>query len=242
MSSRILRREQALTATPVEWNPVDGVTFPAQAQPLYEPPATRHTEPEPSVPAPPAPPPGPPLEEYLRLEAALRAMEQSIPERERKAHRKGFEEGETAAAGKWNPVLENAARSLADLAGLRARLRREAEQDVIRLASAMARRILRRELSIDPEALSGLLKTAFERLDMRETSRIRIRPDDRDALAACLARIGSPLRIEVIPDASLERGALLLECDRGQLDASVETQLDEIERGFADLLERRREG
>ncbi len=240
MSSRILRQEQAQAATPVEWNPVAGVPVAAEAHPLYEPPATRHAQLEASAP-PPAPPPGPPLEDYLRLESGLRALEQSIPERERKAHRKGFEEGEAAAAGKWNPVLENAARSLTDLAGLRARLRREAEQDVIRLASAMARRILRRELSIDPEALSGLLKTAFERLDMRETNRIRIRPDDREAVTACLARIGSPQRIEVIPDASLERGALLLECDRGQLDASVETQLDEIERGFADLLERRRE-
>lgn len=241
MSSRILRKEQAAEATPVQWNHLGtGEASDREAHPLFEPSAAPPAPQDPT-PAAQAPPSGPPLEEYLRLEASLRAMEQSMPERERRAIEKGRQEGESAATAKWQAALENAARAVSEMASLRARLRREAEVDVIRLASAMAKRILRRELSIDPEAISGLLKTAFERLDMRETSRVRIRPEDRESVLQYLGRIGSPQRIEVVADPSLERGALLLECERGQLDASVETQLEEIERGFADLLERRRE-
>ncbi len=237
MSSRILRREQGDQAALIRWKPLPSGEGGTETYPLAESPTSHPNDPPP----PPPPPPGPPLEDYRKLEAQVRALEQALPDRERRAHQKGREEGEAAAAAKWEPALENAARSLSAVASLRARLRREAEQDVIRLASAMARRILRRELSIDPEAISGLLKTAFERLDMREASRIRIRPEDRETIAACLARIGGPSRIEIIPDSTLERGAFLLESDRGQLDASVETQLDEIERGFADLLERRKD-
>lgn len=239
MSSRILRREEANQAAAVNWT-VFSVSEEEAEPHLYQA-AAAVPAPEETPPAPPAPPPGPPLEEYLRLEKSLRAMEQSLPERERRAQQKGREEGEAAATAKWQAAIENASRSVAGLATLRGRIRREAEQDVIRLASAMARRILRRELSIDPEAIAGLLRTAFERLDMRETSRIRVRPEDREAVVAYLGRIGGPQRIEVIPDPALERGALLLDCDRGQLDASVETQLEEIERGFADLLERRKD-
>ncbi|MFN7934642.1 MAG: FliH/SctL family protein [Bryobacteraceae bacterium] len=239
MSSRILRRGEAGQAAPVNWNLIPSTEGDGEPH-IYQQPGAAPQVVEPP-PTPPAPPPGPPLEEYLRLEKSLRAIEQSLPERERRAQQKGREEGESAATAKWQAAMENATRAVAALGSLRSRIRREAEQDVIRLATAMARRILRRELSIDPEAICGLLRTAFERLDMRETSRIRVRPEDREAVGAYLGRIGSPQRIEVIADPALERGALLLDCDRGQLDASVETQLEEIERGFADLLERRKE-
>jgi flagellar assembly protein FliH len=57
-------------------------------------------------------------------------------------------------------------------------------------------------------------------------------------LEASFADLGLPERIEVIADKKLERGALLIETERGELDASVETQLEEIERGFADLIRR----
>lgn len=226
MSSRILPPSDLGRVAPMNWRPV-GSELPAA------PPRPDQAEGAPSA------KPEPPVEEFQKMESRLFTLERELPERERRAHQKGLAEGEAAAAAKWQPALENLARSVTQITSVRARLRREAEQDVIRLASAMARRILHRELSIDPEALSGLLKTAFDRLDIRETNRIRVRPEDRDAVAAYLARIGGPQRIEVIADPSLERGAVLLECDRGELDASVETQLEEIERGFADLLERR---
>jgi flagellar assembly protein FliH len=53
-----------------------------------------------------------------------------------------------------------------------------------------------------------------------------------------LEKMGLPRRVEVIADPGLERGAVILDSARGMLDASVETQLSEIERGFADLVRR----
>jgi len=43
-------------------------------------------------------------------------------------------------------------------------------------------------------------------------------------------------RIEISGDGRLDRGALIIDTVRGQLDASVETHLEEIERGFIDLV------
>jgi flagellar assembly protein FliH len=127
---------------------------------------------------------------------------------------------------------------VAELASLRQRLRRETEEDLVRLAVAIARRILRREISTDPEAILGLVKAAFDRIDAREVIRLRAHPEDARTLEASFADLGLPERIEVIADKKLERGALLIETERGELDASVETQLEEIERGFADLIRR----
>jgi len=46
--------------------------------------------------------------------------------------------------------------------------------------------------------------------------------------------------VEIMPDPSLERGAAILETARGNLDASVDTQLREIERGFLELVRAKR--
>jgi flagellar assembly protein FliH len=49
-------------------------------------------------------------------------------------------------------------------------------------------------------------------------------------------QMGLPQRVEVIADAGLLPGGVTIESGRGSLDASVDTQLAEIERGFADLV------
>jgi flagellar biosynthesis/type III secretory pathway protein FliH len=42
----------------------------------------------------------------------------------------------------------------------------------------------------------------------------------------------------VVPDAARELGCVLFETERGSLDASVDAQIEEIERGLADRLGR----
>jgi flagellar assembly protein FliH len=136
------------------------------------------------------------------------------------------------------PVLERLAATTAEIAALRPRLRREAEADMLQLALAIARRVLRRELAIDPETLHGLVLAALEKLEMQELARIRVHPSQVPAVSTLLHRAGGGPTIEVAPDPSLDRGAAIFETSRGSLDASVETQLQEIERGLADCLRR----
>jgi flagellar assembly protein FliH len=181
---------------------------------------------------------GPGWEEFRTVETRLRDLEQQLPALEQKARQAGFKEGEAAAAAVWRHAIENASRSVAEMAGARSRMRRECEEDVVKLSLAMARRILRRELTVDREALLGLVKAALDRVDLRETHRVKVRPEDAPLVAAYLERIGSPHRVEVAADPALERGAVVFDTQRGQLDASIDTQLEEIERGFADLLRR----
>lgn len=137
-------------------------------------------------------------------------------------------------------LQQQTAQALAELIPLRDRMRREAEQDLVRLSIEIARRILRREVSVDPEACLGIVKAALDKLDSRELHRIRCSAADATALSQALRRHGLPQQVEITPDPALPRGAVILDTLRGVLDASIETQLAEIERGFADLVERRR--
>lgn len=158
------------------------------------------------------------------------------------AYHKGLEEGRTAArqeiGGQLDEAYERLARMIEELSGLRSRFRHEAEEDVVTLALAIARRILHRELTMAPDALLGLVKVALEKIEAREVHRVRVRPEDAAMVQQHLEKMGLPRRVEVTADPGLANGAAIFDSSRGALDVSVETQLAEIERGFADLIRR----
>ena len=133
-------------------------------------------------------------------------------------------------------MIERQARAIEELAGLRPRLREQAEADLIRLAVAIARRIVRRELTVDADAITGLVKAALEQLAVQEAVRVRVHPEHEAAVRAYLASTGGAAEIEVAGDGALEPGSVIFETARGSLDASAETQLAEIERGLTDRL------
>jgi len=176
-----------------------------------------------------------PTSEIARIE---QRCEQRVAEARAAGMREGEAAGRSRASAELQPVIERLARSAEEIGGLRGRLRKEAESDVIRLSLAIARRILRRELAIDPEALRGPILGALEKLQAQEISRVRVHPSQVSAVSSCLRQATPGATIEVVGDPSRQPGAALFETNHGNLDASVETQLEEIERGLNDRLNR----
>ncbi len=166
-------------------------------------------------------------------------LEQQLERRARESREAGHREGEAAgraqAAAALQPVLEKLAHSIQEIAGLRPQMMREAAADLVGLSLGIARRILHRELSVDPAALEGLVSGALQKLPGQEISRIRIHPELEPGVRQALTREGRG-GLTLIADGTLERGAVLVETARGKLDASLETQLAEIGRGLADRL------
>jgi flagellar assembly protein FliH len=177
----------------------------------------------------------------MRPGGGLKPGEQ-IEQRIRDAHAAGLREGEASGqrkgAAELQPVIQRLCRSIEEIGGLRARLRREAEEDLVRLALAIARRILGRELSVDPDAIRTLALGALERLRGQEISRVRVHPAQQPAVAGCLREMNAGTAVEVKADPGCAPGTVVLETERGRLDVSVESQLQEIERGLTDRLRR----
>lgn len=174
------------------------------------------------------------------LQARLAQIERDAPLREQQVYSSGYHKGEVAgmeqAKAVLDPVAEQLARTAADLAQTRRKLRRDAEDDVVKLSLAIARRILHRELSIDPEAILGVVKAALDKLEGREIDRLRVNPEDAEIVRRHMERAGAPQRFEIVPDARLGRGCAVFETSRGNMDASVDTQLEEIQRGLVDRI------
>lgn len=174
-----------------------------------------------------------------RITDLERARQQEAAQIRDAGFREGQQKGREEAAAEIGPVIQKLSATIAELAGLRRKIRGDAEADVVRLALAIAKRILHRELVTDPSAIQGLVHTALEKLANREIHRVRLHPGFTASVRECLERAGAAPAIEVVADNSLRRGDAVFETSLGDLDASVDTQLQEIERGFADRLARR---
>ncbi len=174
------------------------------------------------------------------LQAQLDQMQAQAELRAREAHAAGRREGEdigrAQATAELQPVMERLARSIDEMGRLRARLRQEAESDLVKLALAIAKRVLRREMAIDPEALHGLILAALEKLQGQEISRVKVHPSQSSIMQACLQKSVTGAAIAVLADPACEPGTAIFETKHGNLDASVDSQLQEIERGLADCL------
>jgi flagellar assembly protein FliH len=161
---------------------------------------------------------------------------------EREAYQRGFNEGKGVgreqAAAELKPVLDRLAQTLAELSSLRSRIRKDAEGDLLKLSISVARRVLHRELTLDPESIEGLIRIALEKLQSRDLCRVRVHPDQEPAIRASMERFSNSHKVELIPDPSMQCGDVLFETAHGNIDASIEAQLREIERGFADRLGR----
>jgi flagellar assembly protein FliH len=151
----------------------------------------------------------------------------------------GLRQGRQEAAAEMESALDRLAQTIQEVAQVKRKVRSEAENELVKLSLAIARRILHRELTADPQALRGVVYAALQRLQNREITRIRVFPAAVPAVRAALERNGGMAAIEIVADGLLPAGGLLFETALGELDASVETQLQEIERGFADRLQLR---
>jgi flagellar biosynthesis/type III secretory pathway protein FliH len=99
------------------------------------------------------------------LERERASAEQRIQEAFAAARRDAEQSARVQFEQQVEAEVQKLRQMLRDVVSSGAKLRRQSEEDLVRLSVAIARRILHRELSIDPEALTGLVKAAFQRLD-----------------------------------------------------------------------------
>jgi flagellar assembly protein FliH len=169
------------------------------------------------------------------------------PEREAaqrldQARREGFAEG--LAAGRHEteqrilPAIENLGATLAELARTRETIRDQATEELVQLAVTIAARVIHREIVIDPDALAGLVKAAFTKVQAREISRVRMHAALEALVRKYLEQSGTSENLVLMADSNLKPGEIFFETSQGVLDASVDTQLREIERGLVDRLRR----
>jgi flagellar assembly protein FliH len=152
-------------------------------------------------------------------------------------HEKGVEEGRKLERAAWaaelaesNARVEHALEAF-DVA--REQIVQQFEPSVVRLALAIAARILRREARTDPLLLSGAVRVALGQLAASAEVRLRV-PAAEEALwaewTAMLPNVRARLMIEA--GEGMRLGDCVVETDLGSADLGVRAQLGEIDRAF----------
>ncbi len=117
------------------------------------------------------------------------------------------------------------------------RLVGEAEEEIVRLALAVAGKVIDRAAEDDAVAVATA-RRALARLRGARQAEVRVHPEDAPAARCAAAALGAGLapdaRLEVVEDPAVGRGGAVVETEAGSVDARVETQLAELGRALAE--------
>ena len=103
---------------------------------------------------------------------------------------------------------------------------------------AIATRVLHRETVIDPMLLAGVVRVALEKLAGASDVVLRVPADTVERWRTGLL-VNPEISIQIVADERMSVGDCVLETNVGKVEFGVSTQLEEIERGFFDLLQQR---
>lgn len=189
-------------------------------------------------------------ERIRELETKLAALEEKaakFPRQVEEARREGVEQGHAAEGRARTELLKQCSagltRAMEKFVADRDRYLGAVEHEVVRLALAIAARVLHREAHMDPLLLSGAVRVALGQLGEAAEVKLRVPEAEQDLWSEMLRLMPNlALRPELVPDDRLHAGEAVLEAHSGSVDLGVRAQLEEIERGFFDLIESREGG
>ena len=131
--------------------------------------------------------------------------------------------------------LHHQAELVKTFAAERDRYLQNVEQEVVRLALAVAARILRREAQMDPLLLSGAVRVALGQLSGSTEVRLRVPAADLKLWTEAIALIPNlSLKPTLETGDNMRLGDCTIETSMGSVDLGIRSQLGEIERGFFD--------
>jgi flagellar assembly protein FliH len=188
----------------------------------------------------------------------IASAESQAADLRKSAHERGYQEGKREGLQHAQEDIEQCAREIAEktaaeaLATALPALKSVAESlgverdrwigdweaVGVRLAAAIAERLLVRQLELEPGVARDMIREALQLAVGAPRIRVHLHDDDAALLGQQAAEVVRSMarcgEAEIVPDNSLLRGGCLIETQHGQIDARIETVLDRI---VAELLE-----
>ena len=131
-----------------------------------------------------------------------------------------------------NVATEKMIRMVEHMRQANTRLAEEARSTALEIGFQVAQRILEREVSADVTAMIALIRSALRKVGDSKVLRLSLHPQDHESVSKALedgqfTEIALA-QIELVPNASLDRGDVVVDTDFGQIDGRIKTRLKEI--------------
>ncbi len=164
------------------------------------------------------------IKEQASVDGRQQAIEQALQQVRQEARASRTDELETLRS-----ALQQAIHIIQQA---RSEWRQQWEENVVRLAGAIAERILRHELEKQPTLSLNVVRESLELASGARQLRVRLNPNDcvalGDQIQAFVDEFSGLGAAEIVPDAEIERGGCLVQTEFGAIDQRVATQLARI--------------
>ena len=155
---------------------------------------------------------------------------------EKDAFEKGYAEGERIGKQMGEKMMETVVKrydnSVANLAESHKGLVEAMEVQTVRLALEIARKIVQRELTMDPDLVAALATVALKRISGHQSISLRVSRHDFARVRVAVGVVNPAVTVK--DDATLERGDFVVETGQTFLDGKVSSQIDAIGRALFD--------
>jgi flagellar assembly protein FliH len=145
------------------------------------------------------------------------------------AFEQGLAEGREAGRAQVHVQVEQLAGMFYDLAKPFEQLDAEVERELLTLAMALARQIVRRELKADPTQIIGIIREAIAALPVAARDvRVHLHPEDAAVVRQNLAPTESERAWQIVEDPVMARGGCQVTSATSRVDSRLETRLGAI--------------
>lgn len=146
---------------------------------------------------------------------------------ERQAYEEGFEQGQKDGREVGERSLDQQVQQFRDLVQALARekeeLYRQREKELLDLVLLLSRKVVVRELKLQPEAIQEIVAEGFKILADTENIKLRINPQDHEILQWAPQESWPP-GVELVPDGTISPGGFMMETACGDIDGTVKNR------------------
>ncbi len=173
-----------------------------------------------------------PLEEADR--SAGGASQEEIHRIEKQAFEQGYREGERIGKQMGERMIETTVkryeRTVTEMASAHAQVVDGMERKTVELALEIARKVIQREISTDPDLVSALATVALRRVQTHQALVLRVSRQDFPRLKDAIANVNSA--VTVVEELSLERGDFMIDSGQTHLDGRILSQVETLGRAM----------
>lgn len=149
-----------------------------------------------------------------------------------KAHLEAMAAFEDEVSARVSEMRERLVETIERLSNLSAEITSHIESDLVELALQIAKKVVRREVSIDREIALTLVRVSLGKLNQRTAAKVHLNSDDLAFVQKHADSLDFRGTLELIEDQSISPGGCLIHTETGDIDARIESQFDEIAFGL----------
>lgn len=156
---------------------------------------------------------------------------------EEQGYQQGYEEGVKKAQEENREVLEELTAMLSAVEEMKADVLQKFQDELKKLAVAIAEKVIKKELSLDAQVMQEIIKKAMDDYVNQSWIKIIVSKDTKSQLVDAdhsiidaLRDISENVRIEASPD--MKDGDCIIDLPDSMIDAGVETQMTKIKQAL----------